>query len=251
MTREKILVIDDEKPINKLVCSYVANEQFVPLSAYNGRQALEILKRENPDLIILDVMLPDTEGPSLCLEIRKLSNAPIIFLSCKTQEIDKIIALSAGGDDYMTKPFMPGELVARIKAHLRRQNTLSAEAPQIQERSIYEFDGLTIDLDTHEVFAENHPISVTSKEFESLKLLIENPRKVFSANQIFETIWKTTCMENDAKTVMVYISTLRKKLEAAEDSPKYIISVRGVGYKFNQTLFKNSSNIPGSNKGWL
>lgn len=242
MTREKILIIDDEKPINKLVCSYVANEQFVPLSAYNGRQALEILRQENPDLIILDIMLPDTEGPSLCLEIRKISNAPIIFLSCKTQEIDKIIALSSGGDDYMTKPFMPGELIARIKAHLRRQNNLSVEVSEDVQENIYELDGLTVDIDAHEIFAHGEAISITTKEFEILKLLLENPRKVFSAQQIFESIWKTTCMENDAKTVMVYISTLRKKLETKENGPKYIISVRGVGYKFNQTLFKDSDN---------
>lgn len=124
MSKEKILVVDDELAINKLVCSYLAKENFVPLSAYDGESALSMLKKENPDLIILDVMLPDTEGPALSLEIRKHSNAPIIFLSCKTQEIDKIIALSAGGDDYMTKPFMAGELIARIKAHLRRHNTM-------------------------------------------------------------------------------------------------------------------------------
>ncbi|MEG0662755.1 MAG: response regulator, partial [Anaerovoracaceae bacterium] len=122
MAKEKILIVDDEQPINKLVSSYVKNEQFIAFSAYTGKEALEIIDEEKPDLIILDIMLPDIEGTALCLEIRKRSDAPIIFLSCKTQEIDKIIALSAGGDDYMTKPFMPGELVARIKAHLRRRN---------------------------------------------------------------------------------------------------------------------------------
>ena len=136
MAKEKILVVDDEQAINKLVCSYLTKENFIPLSAYNGEDALTILKRENPDLIILDVMLPDTEGPALSLEIRKHSNAPIIFLSCKTQEIDKIIALSAGGDDYMTKPFMAGELIARIKAHLRRQNTLIRGSSPTAKKSI-------------------------------------------------------------------------------------------------------------------
>lgn len=238
MAQEKILIIDDEHAINKLASSYIANEQFVPLSAYNGKQSLEMIKRENPDLIILDIMLPDIEGTALCLEIRKLTNAPIIFLSCKTQEIDKIIALSAGGDDYMTKPFMPGELVARIKAHLRRQSTISAEYPQNADNNVYTFDNLKVDFDAHELFVDCVPVKLTTKEFEILKLLIENPRKVFSAKQIFETIWKTTCMDNDAKTVMVYISTLRKKLEKNTDHPKYIISVRGVGYKFNQAFLK-------------
>lgn len=241
MTKEKILVIDDEPAINKLVCSYLTKEQFLPLSAYTGEEALTLLKKEKPDLIILDVMLPDTEGPALSLEIRKFSDVPIIFLSCKTQEIDKIIALSAGGDDYMTKPFMPGELIARIKAHLRRQNSLLRDTAT-RMNNIYEFEGLKVDFDTHELFIRGEEISLTTKEFEILKLLIENPRKVFPASQIFESVWKTNCMGNDAKTVMVYISTLRKKLEQHPESPSYIISVRGVGYKFNQSLSKNEDN---------
>ena len=241
MTKEKILVIDDEPAINKLVCSYLTKEQFLPLSAYTGQEAMTLLKKEKPDLIILDVMLPDTEGPSLSLEIRKFSNAPIIFLSCKTQEIDKIIALSAGGDDYITKPFMPGELIARIKAHLRRQNSLMRDTTE-RINNIYEFEGLKVDFDTHELFIRGEEISLTTKEFEILKLLIENPRKVFPASQIFESVWKTNCIGNDAKTVMVYISTLRKKLEQHPESPNYIISVRGVGYKFNQSLSKNEED---------
>ena len=237
MSKEKILVVDDEKAINKLVCSYLSKEQFQPLPAYTGEEAMELLKKENPDLIILDVMLPDTEGPSLSLEIREVSNAPIIFLSCKTQEIDKIIALSAGGDDYMTKPFMPGELIARIKAHLRRQNSLVRKAAEAEE-NYYEFEGLKVDFDTHELFIDGEEVNLTSKEFEILKLLIQHPRKVFPAAQIFETVWKTNCMENDTKTVMVYISTLRKKLERKNHDTNYIVSVRGVGYKFNQMLPK-------------
>ncbi|MBR0599350.1 response regulator transcription factor [Sinanaerobacter chloroacetimidivorans] len=237
MAKEKILIIDDEVEITKLVCAYLTKEHFTPIAAHNGKQALALLKKEKPDLIILDIMLPDTEGSSLSLEIRKTSNAPIIFLSCKTQEIDKIIALSAGGDDYMTKPFMPGELVARIKAHLRRQYSLSNLAAENQN-NIYEFDGLIIDFDTHELSVNGRQIALTSKEFEILKLLVENPRKVFSADRIFETVWKTNCMENDSKTIMVYISNLRKKIEENPNNPRYILNVRGVGYKFNQSLFK-------------
>ncbi len=235
MTKEKILVVDDDHAINKLVCSYIAKENFLPLPAYTGKEALTILKKENPDLIILDIMLPDTEGTALSLEIKQYTNAPIIFLSCKTQEIDKIIALSAGGDDYMTKPFMAGELIARIKAHLRRQSTLMKESAQHLD-NVYDFGDLKIDFDTHECTAYGKEVSLTSKEFKILKLLVENPRKVFPATQIFETVWKTNCMKNDAKTVMVYISTLRKKIEENPNEPKIIISVRGVGYKFNQNL---------------
>lgn len=234
MANEKILVIDDDRAINKLVCSYLTKEQFVPISAFDGASALTAIHRSNPDLIILDVMLPDTEGTTLSLEIRKYTNAPILFLSAKTQEIDKIIALSAGGDDYITKPFMPGELIARIKAHLRRQNVLSPA--QNSPASALNAGELHVDFESHECFVRGNPVSLTSKEFEILKLLIQHPRKVFPASQIFESIWKTSCMENDTKTVMVYISTLRKKLEPYDDSPSYITNVRGVGYKFNQSL---------------
>lgn len=237
MAKEKILIVDDEVEITKLVCAYLTKEHFTPIAAYNGQQALALLKKEKPDLIILDIMLPDMEGSSLSLEIRKFSNAPIIFLSCKTQEIDKIIALSAGGDDYMTKPFMPGELVARIKAHLRRQYSLTNTFAEIQN-NIYEFENLLIDFDTHELSVSGKQIMLTMKEFEILRLLVENPRKVFSAKRIFETVWRTNCMENDAKTIMVYISNLRKKIESNPNQPRYILSVRGVGYKFNQSLFK-------------
>lgn len=238
MAKEKILVVDDEQAINKLICSYLTKEQFTALSAFTGEEALNVLRRENPDLIILDIMLPDTEGTSLSLDIRKISNAPIIFLSAKTQEIDKIIALSAGGDDYMTKPFMPGELIARVKAHLRRQNSLMQN--MAVQQAVHQVGNLKIDLNSHEIFVGDQEISLTVKEFEILKLLIENPRKVFPASQIFESVWKTTCMTNDTKTVMVYISTLRKKIENTPDSPNYIISVRGVGYKFNHALLKDA-----------
>ncbi len=238
MAKEKILVVDDEEAINRLVCSYLTKENFTAFSAYTGEEAMTLIRKENPDLIILDVMLPDTEGTALSLEIRKHSNAPIIFLSCKTNEIDKIIALSAGGDDYMTKPFMSGELIARIKAHLRRQNILTNDSVQ-EVYNVYDSGDLKIDFDTHECTAYGKEVNLTSKELEILKLLVDNPRKVFSAKQIFETVWKTNCMESDIKTVMVYISTLRKKLEENQNEPKIIISVRGVGYKFNQNIIFN------------
>ncbi|MDO5491763.1 MAG: response regulator transcription factor [Bacillota bacterium] len=148
MANEKILVVDDDQSINKLVCSYLTKEQFVPLSAVNGSETMELIHRENPNLIILDVMLPDTDGTALSLEIRKYTNAPILFLSCKTQEIDKIIALSAGGDDYITKPFMPGELIARIKAHLRRQKSYSSRLDA--KPSTYEVGDMNVDFELHE-----------------------------------------------------------------------------------------------------
>ena len=236
MAGEKILIIDDEKPINDLIRSYLAKEGFIPLSAFNGKEALELIKSQKPHLIILDIMLPDIEGVNLCLEIRKTNNSPILFLSCKSEEIDKIIALSVGGDDYLTKPFLPGELIARIKAHLRRQK--SSETQDTSQNEILEFPGLSVNLQTREVFSDGQPISLTAKEFDILKLFVENPKRIFTADQIFELIWKTNSLEGDSRTVMVYISTLRKKLEKNGDGSKYIVSIRGVGYKFNHKLME-------------
>ncbi len=237
MAGEKILIIDDEKPINDLIHSYMIKEGFIPFSAFNGKEALELIKSEKPDLIILDIMLPDIEGIDLCLEIRKTNNSPILFLSCKSEEIDKIIALSVGGDDYMTKPFLPGELIARIKAHLRRQKTTTNSIISSQDE-IYEYPGLSINLQTREVMSDGQTVSLTAKEFDILQLLIENPMRIFTADQIFELIWKTNSLDGDSRTVMVYISTLRKKLEKNPDGTKYIISIRGVGYKFNHKLLE-------------
>ncbi|HVI41583.1 MAG TPA: response regulator transcription factor, partial [Anaerovoracaceae bacterium] len=235
MPGEKILIIDDEKPINDLIRSYVMKEGFTPYSAYSGKEALELVKSEKPDLIILDIMLPDVEGVDLCMEIRKTNNSPILFLSCKSEEIDKIIALSVGGDDYMTKPFLPGELIARIKAHLRRQKS-TTKAEKSAHEEIIEFPGLAVNMQTREVISDGQMVNLTAKEFDILQLLIENPRRIFTADQIFELIWKTNSLGGDARTVMVYISTLRKKLEKSSDNAKFIISIRGVGYKFNHKL---------------
>jgi DNA-binding response OmpR family regulator len=236
MAGEKILIVDDEKPINDLIRSYLIKEGFMPFSAYSGKEALELIKTEKPNFIILDIMLPDIEGVDLCLEIRKTNNSPILFLSCKSEEIDKIIALSVGGDDYLTKPFLPGELIARIKAHLRRQK--SAVANNAAPDEILEFPGLVINMQTREVFSDGQSISLTAKEFDILQLFIQNPKRIFTADQIFELIWKTNSLDGDSRTVMVYISTLRKKLEKNADGSKYIVSIRGVGYKFNHKLME-------------
>ena len=236
MVKEKILIVDDEKPINDLIRSYVEKEGYQSVTAFSGAEALEKARQENPDLIILDVMLPDTEGTSTCMELRKITQVPILFLSCKSQEIDKIIALSVGADDYITKPFMGGELVARIKAHLRRQRVMESRDLGPAPGRVYDFPGLWIDSNTREILTDGKKVNLTAKEFEILMLLVDNPKRVFSAEQIFELTWKTECLGGDSRTVMVYISNLRKKLEINPKNPKYILSIRGVGYKFNHKI---------------
>lgn len=232
MKSKKILIVDDEKAINNLVRSYLIKEGFLPFSAYDGKSALTLVREEHPDFIILDIMLPDIEGIDLCLEIRKISNSPILFLSCKSEEIDKIIALSVGGDDYMTKPFLPGELIARIKAHLRRQQIMQEKTVTV-DKEIHTVPSLSVNMRTHEVTVQDQLVNLTPKEFEILLLLITNPKRIFSAEQIFEHIWKTKYLQGDSRTVMVNMSTLRKKIEVSPDCPRYILNIRGVGYKFN------------------
>ncbi|HHY91057.1 MAG TPA: response regulator transcription factor [Clostridiales bacterium] len=233
MAREKILIIDDELEINELIKSYLEKEDFQTSSAYNGRQALEMVRQEKPDLIILDIMLPDIDGIELCLDLRKHSDAPILFLSCKSEELDKILALSVGGDDYVTKPFLPGELVARVKAHLRRNRLLATPK---KNNSIIKYPGLEVNLESHEVWVNQEPVNLSAKEFEILSLLIKNPKRIFSMEQLYQMVWKSESLEGDSRTIMVYISNLRKKIEPDPANPKYIINIRGVGYKFNSSL---------------
>ncbi|MCT4620528.1 MAG: response regulator transcription factor [Marinisporobacter sp.] len=233
MAREKILIIDDEKEIHELITSYLIKEAFQVFAVENGKDALEAVRIKKPDLIILDIMLPDIDGIELCLEIRKQCNAPIIFLSCKGEEIDKILALSVGGDDYLTKPFLPGELIARIKAHIRRNRLLT----QVKKQSnIIAYPGIKMNLDSHEVWVDDELINLSSKEFEILSILAKNPKRIYSMDQLFQMVWKMNCLDGDSRTIMVYISKLRKKIEKNPSNPKYIMNIRGVGYKFNHSL---------------
>ena len=232
---KKILIVDDEKAIITLIRSYLEKEGFLTLSAENGAGAVETVKKESPNLILLDIMLPDISGIDTCLEIRKHTNAPVLFLSCIDQELDKIIALSVGGDDYITKPFMPGELIARIKAHLRRTDMISIHE---EEEEIYEAQGLFINATTREVMVDGREVNLTVKEFDILLLLIKRPKRIYSAEQLFEYAWKEESLQGDKNTIMVYISNLRKKIENNENNYKYILSLRGLGYKFNHQLLK-------------
>lgn len=234
MAREKILIVDDEIEILELIESCLMEDQYQILTAQNAKSALEFIEAEVPDLILLDIMLPDIDGIELCLDIRKLTNAPILFISCKSQEMDKVLALSVGGDDFITKPFLPNELLARIKAHLRRSR-LSQQT--VYTPCIIEYPGIQVNIDSHEVFVEDESVVLSAKEFEILEILIKNPKRIYSMKQLFQMVWKMDSLDNDARTIMVYISNLRKKIEKNPSNPQYIINVRGVGYKFNGTAY--------------
>lgn len=231
MSGERILIVDDEPEISQLLSLYLTKEGFEVSSATDGRQAIDSVSRERIDLIILDVLLPGLDGIEMCAELRKMTDVPIVFLSCRGEDIDKVMGLVAGGDDYVTKPFSPRELMARVKAHLRRYRMVSAAKERGNPQSL-RYAGLDIDLAACEVRINDRPVYLSHKEFELLSLLAQNPDRVFSADELFENLWKMQSF-GDIRTVMVHMSNLRKKIERNPAAPEYILTVRGAGYKFN------------------
>lgn len=230
MAGEKILVVDDETEISELIALYLSKNGYSVITAYTGYSALDLVAKHNPDLIVLDIFLPDIDGLELCQEIRKKSDAPVIFLSCKSEETDKILGLAVGGDDYITKPFSPGELIARIKAHLRRNRISSVKKEQ--KSDTIEYPGIIIDFLSHSVIVDDKSVALSYKEFEILAILVQNPNVIFSLGQIYDSIWGVDNF-GDTRTVMVHMSNLRKKIEADPANPKFILTIKGVGYKFN------------------
>ena len=224
----KILVVDDDKEIAQLLEIYIKNEGYEPISAYNGREALTKLNT-NPDiaLMILDIMMPEMDGIEVIKEVRKDSQLPILVLSAKTGDMDKIQGLITGADDYVTKPFNPLEIMARVKSLLRRsENNVTTTEPDILD-----IGPLTINKDSHEVKTlTGKDIQLTALEFGILYLLASHPNRVFSADDIFERVWQQESIVS-AKTVMVHESHLRDKIEEATDGEKVIQTVWGVGYK--------------------
>lgn len=229
MAGEKILVVDDEEEIRDLIGLYLSQNGFQVTATGNGLEAIQLAAAEKPDLIILDILLPGLDGIEVCQELRRNSSIPVLFLSCKGDEADKILGLTVGGDDYITKPFSPAELLARVKAHLRRSRLIGESDPQ--GKKLLKFPGLLIDLDSHVVLVEGSPVILSAKEFQILSLLARNKNRVFGLDQIFGSLWGTPDI-GDTRTVMVHISNLRKKIEKDPSSPVYIQTIRGVGYRF-------------------
>jgi two-component system response regulator VanR len=223
-----ILLVDDEKEIIDLLEIYLSNEGYRLLRASDGMEALQVLNKEEVDLIVLDIMMPRMDGIEACLKIREEKNMPIIMLSAKSQDMDKIWGLSSGADDYLSKPFNPLELIARIKSQLRRYTRLNV--PQIRKDHEIEVDELTINTLTHEVKLEGRDIKLTPREFAILELLARNRGMVWSIEKIYEKVWQEAYFESD-NTVMVHIRKIREKIEQNPRKPKFIKTVWGVGYK--------------------
>lgn len=231
---QKILIVDDEKEIRDLIEIYLKSEGYETLKAADGEEALKVLNRENPDLIILDIMMPKMNGIDTCLKIREEREMPIIMLSAKSEDVDKILGLNMGADDYLTKPFNPLELVARVKSQLRRFYKLNPKANlKEEEGNIVNIDDMRINLDTHEVFIGDNEVKLTPKEFDILVLLAKNRGKVFSIANIYESVWNQEFLESD-NTVMVHIRKIREKTEENPRKPKFIKTVWGVGYKIEK-----------------
>ena len=230
MAEEKILIIDDEKEIRELIRDYLEVEGYKVCMAEDGEIGLEKFNTCGPDLIVLDLMLPKIDGMEICKIVRGKSNLPILMLSAKKSDVDKVLGLGLGADDYMTKPFSPKELVARIKAQLRRVKQFSNSDYNNTNKSL-KFENLKIDLEGYNVYLNDEKIPFSAKEFEILKFLALNPERVYSREQIFNKIWGFN-EYGDINTVTVHIRKIREKLEVDSKNPTYIETVWGVGYKF-------------------
>lgn len=228
-----ILVCDDNKEIVEAIEIYLRQEGYNVLKAYDGEEALKVLKREEKvDLLVIDVMMPRLDGIRATLKIREENSLPIIILSAKSEDADKILGLNVGADDYVTKPFNPLELVARVKSQLRRYTKLGSTVVQ-NNNTVYTVGGLSIDDDLKEVTVDGEPVKLTPIEYNILLLLMKNQGKVFSIDQIYESIWNEDAIGAD-NTVAVHIRHIREKIEINPKEPRYLKVVWGVGYKIEK-----------------
>lgn len=226
---KKVLIVDDEKAIVDILKFNLIREGYETIEAYDGQDGLDKAMKESPDLILLDVMLPSLPGFDVCKKIREKSNVPIIMLTARTDEIDKVLGLELGADDYITKPFGIREVMARVKANLRRN---SMEHTETQESSLMTFGSLTIDSEKYEASKNGKILELTLREFELLKFLASQPEKIFSRETLLEKVWGYEYF-GDFRTVDVTVRRLREKIEDDAGDPKFVMTKRGVGYYFN------------------
>ena len=232
MEQYTVLVVDDDKEIVRSLGKLLELEGYIVLRAYNGMEALDLLVTDKVHLIILDVMMPRLNGLSALMKIRERNNIPVIMLSAKTEESDKVIGLSMGADDYVTKPYNTAELMARVKSQLRRYFALGA-ATQADTGAVLRTGGLVLDKNTKQVTVDGEQTQLTATEYKILELLMEHPGYVFPAEQIYSRVWKEDVYAGE-KTVMVHIRRIREKIEITPKNPKYLKVVWGIGYKIEK-----------------
>ena len=228
---EKILVVDDERDIADLLEVYLQNENYIVYKYYTAKDALVCIEDEEIDLAILDIMLPDINGFSLCQKIREKYNYPIIMLTAKDEETDKITGLTLGADDYVTKPFRPLELIARVKAQLSRYKKYSPSQVEVEPTTTLIYEKLILNTQTYECLLEGKNISLTPTEFAILRILLEHKGNVVTLEDLFHSVWKDEYYSKNSSTITVHIRHLREKLKDTSESPKYIKTIWGVGYK--------------------
>ena len=224
---QQILVVDDEPMVREVVVAYLEREGFRVDEASTGSAALKHIEESPPDLVVLDVMLPEVDGFSVLTELRRSGDIPVILLTARTEETDRVLGLELGADDYVVKPFSPRELVARVRSVLRRAAPATAKPPEVLE-----FDGLVIDEQARDVKLREVAIEMTPKEFDLLAFLARSPRQVFSRSQLLEQVWDSSADWQDPSTVTVHVRRLRRKLEKDPENPRWITTVWGVGYRF-------------------
>jgi DNA-binding response OmpR family regulator len=226
MDKARILIVDDEKRMREMIKEYSSPEGFIIDEASDGAEALEMVREQQYTLILLDVMMPNIDGWTVCREIRKTSQVPIIMLTARGEEYDKLFGFELGVDDYIVKPFSPKELLARMKAIIRRSTSSTGESTN---ENIFSTEGLVIDFNARSVFVDNEVVNLTPKEFELLSLFVNNPKKVFSREQLLSSIWGFD-YKGDDRTVDTHIKTLR---DGIKNYRKFIVTVWGTGYKFD------------------
>jgi DNA-binding response OmpR family regulator len=223
-----VLVVDDEDIVREVVCTYLEREGYTTLQASAGRAAVDLIESERPDLIVLDVMLPEIDGYSILAELRKRGDIPVILLTARTEETDRLLGLELGADDYVVKPFSPRELAARVRTVLRR----AGRSDQATPTESLVFDGLEIDGQSREVRVDGASVELTAKEFDLLAFLAAAPKQVFSRSQLLEHVWESSTEWQDASTVTVHIRRIRRKIERDPNEPRWLATVWGVGYRF-------------------
>lgn len=226
----RILLCDDEEDIVYALKIYLDNPEYEFFEAHTGKEALQIVKEQNIELILMDIMMPEMDGITAMREIRKFSNAPVILLTAKSEDLDKIMGLNAGADDYITKPFNPMEVAARVKSQLRRYMTLGGNVVQ---NHVVQNGGIELDDNSKEVYLDGELVSLTPTEYEMLKLFMEHPGKVFSPSEIYQYVWKESAIGSEG-TVAVHIRHLREKLEINPAEPRYLKVVWGQGYRMDK-----------------
>lgn len=230
MEAYRILVVDDDKEIVDSIAIFLQADGYQVLKAYNGLEALDILMEEQVHLLLLDIMMPEMDGMKTLLKVRESKNIPIILISAKSEDSDKIFGLTAGADDYITKPFNPSELVARVKSQLRRYTQLGS---MHKTPAQIEIGGLVLDLDLKSVTVDGAEVRLTPIEFRILELLCKNPNKVFSADEIYARVWNEDAVVSD-NTIAVHVRHIREKIEINPKDPKYLKVVWGIGYKIQK-----------------